>query len=194
MLQYFSRVVRDDGLAVPEPFLSSSGEASSAQVPILSSSGDAFGAQVSTIAHEDNEKGMKKKRKRDSSVFHSLVLEKTGLVIVPAPKRNGRQYSTCTHKPCVTEIQNLLDRWVRHRKVCEGKAARTLTAQTMMIACTAGGDIHRKKTCDILTTSYWLYKRKAPFATAPHIKEVFFVRFMTSYIKFLHEIYSHDSC
>ncbi len=62
MLQYFSRVVRDDGLAVPEPFLSSSGEASSAQVPILSSSGDAFGAQVSTIAHEDNEKGMKKKQ------------------------------------------------------------------------------------------------------------------------------------
>ena len=86
MLQYFSRVVRDDGLAVPEPFLSSLGEASSAQVPILSSSSDAFGAQVSTIAHEDNEKGMKKKRKRDSSVFHSRVLEKT-----------GRQYSTCTH-------------------------------------------------------------------------------------------------
>jgi hypothetical protein len=57
----------------------SSGEASSAQVPILSSSGDAFGAQVSTIAHEDNEKGMKKKRQRDSSVFHSLVLEKTGV-------------------------------------------------------------------------------------------------------------------
>ncbi len=67
MLQYFSRVVHDDGLAVRESFSSSSVEASSAQV---SSSGEASSAQEPFFSVSGEASSAKTKRKRDSSAFH----------------------------------------------------------------------------------------------------------------------------
>jgi hypothetical protein len=130
------------------------------------------------------------KRKRDSSSFHRLVLEKTGLAIIEASKKHGRPYSMCTHKQCEAKLQNQLDRRVRHSKVCTGKKALSQTAQAMMIQCTAGGENHRKKTCDTFTTSYWLYKRKASFATAPHVKEVLSFHFITFRSSYLYSPYT----
>jgi hypothetical protein len=119
------------------------------------------------------ENRLQKRTKGDSSSFIKLLLETTGLQLAAAPKKNNRSYSSCTHKPCIAVIQNQLDRWVQHSKVCKGKTAfPTKEAQTMAIACTAGGEKHRRKTWDILTIAYMLYKRKMSFATAPAIKEV----------------------
>ena len=96
----------------------------------------------------------------------------------------------CTHKPCEAQLQNQLDRWVRHSKVCTGKKELTQTAQAMMIQCTAGGEMHRKKTCDTFTTSYWLYKRKASFATAPYVKEVLSFHFISYWSSYLYSPYT----
>jgi hypothetical protein len=175
MLQYFHRIVSNDSLAFSSPSVAVSSEAVSA--PFSSEASSAPPAESSEQIVKSN------KRKRDSSWFHRLVLDKTGLAIIEAPKKNGRTYSMCTHKPCEAQMQNQLDRWVCHSKVCTGKKALSKTAQAMMIQCTAGGEMHRIKTCDTFTTSYWLYKRKASFATAPHVKEVLsfhFIKFRSS--------------
>jgi hypothetical protein len=133
-------------------------------------------ADSSSVALADSsfvENRSQKRKKRDSSSFMKLVFDTTGLQLAEAPKKNKRSYSSCTHKPCVAVIQNQLDRWVQHRKVCKGKQALlNKEAQTMAIACTAGGEKHRRRTCDMLTIAYTLYKRKMSFATAPAIKEV----------------------
>ena len=184
MLQYFHRVVSKDSLAISSPSVSFSSEAVS--VP--------FSSEASSVPPVESSAQIVKlnKRKRDSSSFHRLVLDKTGLAIIEAPKKNGRPHSMCTHKPCEAQLQNQLDRWVRHSKVCTGKKELTKTAQAMMIQCTAGGEMHRKKTCDTFTTSYWLYKRKASFATAPHLKEVIVLHVISYWSSYLFTIY--DNC
>jgi hypothetical protein len=84
-------------------------------------------ADSSSVALADSsfvENRLQKRKKRDSSSFMKLVFETTGLQLAEAPKKNKRSYSSCTHKPCVAVIQNQLDRWVQHSKVCkEGKQA-----------------------------------------------------------------------
>ena len=198
MLQYFHRIVSNDSIAVSSPSVAFSSEAVSAPFSSEASSVPPAESSVQIIVKSN-------KRKRDSSSFHRLVLDKTGLAIIEAPKKNGRPYSMCTHKPCEAQLQNQLDRWVRHSKVCTGKVCTgkkelTQTAQAMMIQCTAGGEMHRKKTCDTFTTSYWLYKRKASFATAPHVKEVLsFISFDIEVVTYTHHTHFeittiYDSC
>ena len=85
MLQYFHRVVSKDSLAVSSPSVSFSSEAVS--VP--------FSSEASSVPPVESSAQIVKlnKRKRDSSSFHRLVLDKTGLAIIEAPKKNGRPYS-----------------------------------------------------------------------------------------------------
>ena len=171
VLRFFQRIpVPDAGnsSSVPECEMSMT-TASMLESPPLADSSSVAIADSSFV-----ENRLKKRKKRDPSSFLKLVFETTGLQLAEAPKKNKRSCSSCTHKPCVAVIQNQLDRWVQHSKVCKGKQAlSTKEGQTMVIACTAGGEKHRRRTCDILTIAYTLYKRKMSFATtAPGIKEV----------------------
>ena len=79
MLQYFHRIVSNDSLAVSSPSVAFSSEAVSA--PFSSEASSVPPAESSAQIVKSN------KRKRDSSSFHRLVLDKTGLAIIEAPKK-----------------------------------------------------------------------------------------------------------
>jgi hypothetical protein len=45
-------------------------------------------------------------------------------------------------------------------------------AQAFRVHLTAGGESHRKNTCDAYVLCYWLYKHTLPFTTGDKLREV----------------------
>ncbi len=52
------------------------------------------------------------------------------------------------------------------------KNLHTAEAQALVMYLTAGGEAHRKNTCDAYVLAYWLYKHKLPFTTGNKLREV----------------------
>jgi hypothetical protein len=74
-------------------------------------------------------------------------------------------------------MRNVLARWISHAKSCPGLGKTVMLApeaQAFVLQCMAGGDKHRRITCDAYTTTYWVYKYKLPFTTSPKLKEVYY--------------------
>jgi hypothetical protein len=123
-----------------------------------------------------------RKRKWKAHVkFAMAVKAATGLDLKPAPAMCGRPASLCasclTGSTEHTVMRNVLARWISHAKSCPG-LGKTVTlapeAQAFVLQCMAGGDKHRRITCDAYTTTYWVYKYKLPFTTSPKLKEVYY--------------------
>jgi hypothetical protein len=124
-----------------------------------------------------------RKRKWKAHVnFATVVKAATGLDLKPAMEMGGRPASLCAS--CLagstskhTTMRNVLARWISHAKSCPG-LGKTITstpeAQAFVLQCMAGGDKHRRITCDAYTTTYWIYKYKLPFRTSPKLKEVYY--------------------
>ena len=133
------------------------------------------------------------KRKRSAhEKFIKDMKVTTGLDLLPAPSINGRSVSqcgTCLAIKQTTLIRNQSKRWVAHGKKCPGLmtlrqnallAPQKLTAeaQALVMYLTAGGEAHRKNTCDAYVLAYWLYKHKLPFTTGNKLREV---QYFTNY-------------
>jgi hypothetical protein len=124
-----------------------------------------------------------RKRKWKAHVkFATAVKAANGLDLKPATEMGGRPASLCAS--CLTGstskhtvMRNVLARWISHAKSCPG-LGKTVTstpeAQAFVLQCMAGGDKHRRITCDAYTTTYWIYKYKLPFRTSPKLKEVYY--------------------
>ena len=110
----------------------------------------------------------------------------TGLDLIPAPSNNGRlmsQCGTCLKANKKTFRRNVKEKWVNHAKVCPGllllreksllaPAKLSAEAQAFIMHVTAGGEKHRRNTCDAYVATYWVYKYKLPFTTGDKLKEV----------------------
>ncbi len=129
------------------------------------------------------EKTKKRKRKAHEK-FAAAVKARTGLDLHSAMDMGGRSASLCASCSASsggkqTIIRNVMERWISHAKSCRGLVGVALApeklapeAQAFVLRCMAGGDKHRKKTCDAYITTYWVYKYKLPFTTSPKLKEV----------------------
>jgi hypothetical protein len=53
-----------------------------------------------------------------------------------------------------------------------GTQKLTAEAQALVMYLTAGGETHRKNTCDAYVLAYWLYEHKLPFTTGNKLREV----------------------
>jgi hypothetical protein len=134
------------------------------------------------IENELVDEKIRKRKLKAHAKFATAVKTATGLDLKPAPAMSGRSASLCascftgsTTTSCV--IRNVLARWINHAKSCPG-LVKTVTlapeAQRFVLQCMAGGDKHRRITCDAYIATYWVYKHKLPFTTSPKLKEVFY--------------------
>ena len=99
---------------------------------------------------------IRKRKLKAHAKFATAVKTATGLDLKPAPAMSGRSASLCAS--CFTGstttsyvMRNVLTRWINHAKSCPG-LVKTVTlapeAQRFVLQCMAGGDKHRRITCD----------------------------------------------
>ena len=82
------------------------------------------------------------------------------------------QCGTCLKANKKTFRRNVKEKWVNHAKVCPGLLLLreksflapdklSAEAQAFIMHVTAGGEKHRRNTCDAYVATYWVYKYKA---------------------------------
>ena len=128
-----------------------------------------------------------KRRQKGFEKFASEIKKVTGLDLMPAPSMYGgraaSKCATCSMVQKETIIVNVKKRWMAHAKTCTGLLTLTQNAklvpitlsaeaQAFRVHLTAGGESHRKNTCDAYVLCYWLYKHKLPFTTGDKLREV----------------------
>ena len=183
-MKFFSRVT-EEGTRTTEPLDSSIVIVNDPpQHPSVAEESQRPFVEEDNISTECTQVSKRKRSAHDKFIKDMKVT--TGLDLLPAPSMNGRsvsQCATCLAINVITLIRNQSKRWVAHGKKCPGLMTLrqnailgtqklTAEAQAFVMYLTAGGETHRKNTCDAYVLAYWLYKHKLPFTTGNKLREV----------------------